>query len=161
MKTVTKEDLCGYLPYELKIKWFRRDDNTFQTSLLTISDYPFFSKQLFKPIMHPLSSLTKPVLEGGKTPIEVLLDIESGSNWSNSDYLITENGVGEWWTRIKNSNTVFGYNKDNGFYMMVNFNFKYVHNQLQLFQKLYQWHFWLGDQSFFDDGIIIDKSSLK
>lgn len=160
MKTVTKEDLCGYLPYELKIKWFRRDDNTFQTSLLTISDYPFFSKQLFKPIMHPLSSLTKPVLEGGKTPIEVLLDIESGSNWSNSDYLITENGVGEWWTRIKNSNTVFGYNKDNGFYMMVNFNFKYVHNQLQLFQKLYQWHFWLGDQSFFEDVIIIDKSTI-
>ena len=160
MKTLTKEELCGYLPYELKIKWFRRDDNTFQTSLLTISDYPFFSKQLFKPIMHPLSSLTKPVLEGGKTPIEVLLDIESGSNWSNSDYLITENGVGEWWTRIKNSNTVFGYNKDNGFYMMVNFNFKYVHNQLQLFQKLYQWHFWLGDQSFFEDVIIIDKSTI-
>ena len=161
MKTLTKEELCGYLPYELKVVHASKLGNVKKKAELTISDFTWLFRQAyFKPIMHPLSSLTKPVLEGGKTPIEVLLDIESGSNWSNSDYLITENGVGEWWTRIKNSNTVFGYNKDNGFYMMVNFNFKYVHNQLQLFQKLYQWHFWLGDQSFFEDVIIIDKSTI-
>lgn len=32
-----------------------------------------------------------------------------------------------------------------------------VRNQEQLFQKLYEWHFWTGDQSFFKKGLLIEK----
>ena len=59
MKKLTIEHLAPYLPYKIKIKWFRKDDNSFQLSYLTISDYPFLTKQLFKPILRPLSDLTK------------------------------------------------------------------------------------------------------
>jgi hypothetical protein len=53
------EHIAPYLPCGVKIKWFRNEDNTFQLSTLTISDYPFLSKKLYKPILHPLSDLMK------------------------------------------------------------------------------------------------------
>jgi hypothetical protein len=34
-------------------------------------------------------------------------------------------------------------------------------NKLDLFQKLFEWHFWIFDQSYFDEGLIIDKLTLK
>lgn len=58
MKNPEPKHLVPYLLYRVKVKWFRKDDNSFQTSELTISDYPFLTKQLFKLILRPLSDLT-------------------------------------------------------------------------------------------------------
>lgn len=40
-------------------------------------------------------------------------------------------------------------------------NINVANNQLALFEYLYQNHFWLGDQSMFETGEIIDKRTLK
>jgi hypothetical protein len=70
--------LAPYLPYGVSVKWFRRDDSTFQTSVLTISDYPFLTKQLFKPILRPLNSISD---------LGLYMDMYEDDHHNNDDYL--------------------------------------------------------------------------
>ncbi len=35
----------------------------------------------------------------------------------------------------------------------------FINNQELLFQKLYEWHFWTGDQSLFKEDFLIEKKA--
>jgi len=99
-----------------------------------------------KPILRPLSDLTKEIEVNGEkfVPIERLLDIETKHNWSNSDYLQSESGQNEWWVKLKGDKPsyIFGYNSIMGFYLINQFSEKqFIRNQIELFEKLYEWHF--------------------
>jgi hypothetical protein len=50
-----------YLPFKPRIKWYRQEDSSFQTSELTVSDYPFFKGKMYKLILHPLSDWCKKI----------------------------------------------------------------------------------------------------
>lgn len=104
----------------------------------------------FKPILHPLSDLTKPCLSGGLTPIFELCDLQ------NQKIYWTETGgktliVNE---SFKNQKAVlfdsyedfgtFGYCiKSSTFYGTCNNGDVQINivNQLQLFEKLFEWHY--------------------
>lgn len=147
----------GYLDTELNVM----DEETgeqFQVAGFNVSNNEFlihdnidgsiedYSVNLLKPILRPLSDLTKEIEANGEkfVPIERLLDIETKHNWSSSDYLESVSGQNEWWVKLKgkDSSYIFGYNSIMGFYMMNQFSEKqFVKNQIELFQKLLEWHF--------------------
>jgi hypothetical protein len=105
MNKLTIKELAPYLPYGLKVQWIREDDNEVITSVLTISDYPFLiTRNKAKPILRPLSDLTKEIVHNGErvVPVEWLEDkyytlglhkqcekLAEDSRWVNhSDYLL-------------------------------------------------------------------------
>jgi len=120
-------------------------------------------------IMYPLFSLIMPILEGGKIPIVELAKIA----FKKCDY--------DAW--IDGDNCFVGMSKDRASYK---FSYSIYHNsfsvmnvlclpgnrieidrdtfcsnQLQLFKWLYAYHFWMGNQSYFEKGLIIDKGTIK
>lgn len=106
----------------------------------------FYNGIGLKPILRPLSDLVKEIDVNGEkfTPMERLLDIETKHNWSCSDYLECESGQNEWWVKMKGKipSYIFGYNSIMGFYLLNQFSEKeFVRNQIELFEKLYEWHF--------------------
>ena len=110
-----------------------------------------------KPIMFPLSALTEAVLEGGKIPIvelakmagfkptrKIVIGIEGEFCFVNIDkerYGIQDRF--SYFTKTMVFRTVL-----NGYGCF---------NQLQLFDQLYEWHFWLFRQDLFETGELIDK----
>jgi hypothetical protein len=144
------EEICGYLPYELEGVW---NDVHFVVSKFSQTHAYGKTKQgnnvpvgcflnKFKPILRPLSNLNKPCLPDGKIPIVELLKIAD----CYSDYPKEKT--------FRNQTTQFGiYSYNNGdlasYFEYVpeenTFNLtgtkgekRLVHNQLQLFQKLYE-----------------------
>lgn len=108
----------------------------------------------FKPILRPISDLTKPCLESGKVPI-----VELAKIISNEDNWILEDGIA-----IKHINSYDYYALHFDPNMMF---FSYEmwseenciipdkkFNQKLVFDQLYMWHFWLGDQFEFGKSII-------
>lgn len=100
-----------------------------------------------KPILRPLSDLTKPCLEGGKVPIVELAKIAyPDEEWSLDAH---NNCVG-----VKDR-YIFAYEyNEYSFTLDTITDYAAPLSQLQLFQQLYKWHFWLGDQSEFGKSII-------
>ncbi len=84
----------------------------------------------FTLALHPLSDLAKPCLEGGKVPIKELSRIFGGHDFDEHDLakvvLLTEG------CRCID---ILGF-------------------PLKFIEKLYEWHFWLGDQSRFKEDIV-------
>lgn len=155
--------ITPYLPYGLKIQSTLgikelHYDRFLDNKLMVIDVLKATFNE--KPILHPLPDLTKEIEVDGEKfiSIEKLLDIESQCNWSSSDYLSIGVGRYEWWVRLKDSQTVFGYNSITGFYSMVDSNFKLVHNQLKLFNKLFEWHFDVF--RLIENGLAIDINTL-
>lgn len=72
MKNISIEQLCHYLPYKPQVKWFRSDDNSFQTSEMNIFDYPLFSKTGYRLILRPMSDLIKEITIDKKTFIPLV-----------------------------------------------------------------------------------------
>lgn len=122
-----------------------------------------FKFNQIKPILYDLSMLTKEITHEGKTfiPIERLFDIETGINWSNSDYIKSDSGKDEYWVRSKEEGMsfYFGYNCENNyFYHIGSDGFKkLVKHQLEMFQKLFEWHFNIFG---LDDSQYINKATL-
>lgn len=109
---------------------------------------------------HPLADLTKPCLEGGKIPIVELAKMsfmydESEmynfeKQYVDGEFVIAECG-NEF--RVVFDGKSFWQQSGCG-------NIRIANNQHQLFEQLYSWHFWLGDQTYFEKGIIVDINSL-
>jgi len=113
-----------------------------------------------KPILRPLSDLTKSCLENGKTPIIELMDESFNTNWAKTEYIYTDSGKNEWWVAFKSQNSCFGYNLEKQGFYSINGHGKdlYVHNQLQLFEKLFEWHFDI--YGLIEQGLAIDINTL-
>lgn len=152
--------LSPYLPYKLKILNGWGDIKTLTYTYLDDENNGFVVG--VKPILNPLSDLTKEIEVNGEKfiPIEKLLDINSGHKWATSDYLITDNSVNEYWTGLKDGDT-FGYNSEFQFFYILdkNYIFKKITNQLDLFQKLFEWHFDIF--GLIDAGLAIDINTVK
>ena len=141
----------AYLPYGLNTKYDLHDvvggGHIFRDKLLTTDNIQFVLDYC-KPILRPLSDLTKEIEVGGKrfVPIVELAKIENG--WDDScsilryyfnegitvksfyvvDYISDEL---EWRFGIKQDMTMFLFCNDN----------IHTFNQFKLFEKLFEWHF--------------------
>ena len=93
--------LAPYLPYRISVKWFRPDDNSFHTSDLTISDYNFLTSKMMKPILRPLSDLTKDEFK----ELGLNMDWHCLDDWIKEQYLMT---VKEYSYLLKKHFDVFG-----------------------------------------------------
>ena len=59
--------LAPYLPFNIKVQWVREDDKELIIQYLTISDYNFLIRRKYaKPILRPLSDLTKSIEVNGE-----------------------------------------------------------------------------------------------
>lgn len=166
---LTIEHLAPY-PYGLKVMVFNIKRNLTAISL----DSPFVfttiykggrEKQMFnikdvKPILHPLSDLTKPITVDGYNegkefvPIVELARIGTG-HAINEGYELGKTGVIKW------SRYYFGINENNDFSFFADARggFYEIRNQRQLFELLYKWHFDL--EKLIDDNLAIDINTLK
>lgn len=90
--------------------------------------------KLLLPIFHPLTDLTKPCLEGGKIPIVELAKMLTTTDGCEFDEEFAE----EWILKLKKTELPYF-----------------------LCEKLFFWHFWLGDQAYFEKGLIVDINSLN
>lgn len=130
-----------------------------------ISDV-YIVEDLF-PILRPLSDLSKPCLEDGKVPIVELAKIvellEPVSYNEMTDFNGVVRGV---CAKDKFNNQWLMFDFKEGFSMWhkphgcPDHVLTLLDHQLQLFQQLYKWHFWLGDQSEFGKSII-DINTIK
>lgn len=174
MKTLELKDLKHYLGTGLKVKIGEKIRELTAISL----DSPFIFVTIHegsrkkemqnicnsKPIMIPLSALTEQLPDGSIPIVELAkiaeiheCDIEPHHISKNimkiyAKWLINEKWIEFHYDIVHNS---FLYFPSEGI------TFYHVDNQLQLFEYLYQNHFWLGDQSLFKTGEIIDKRSLR
>lgn len=168
----TKEELLkiysAYLPYQLKCEYDFESIITKHSEkrigkLLGLREQPFHSVAILvdnkpnnpdyikhskvKPILYSIEFLTKEIEHNGEVfiPIERLFDIETGINWSASDYIKSGKGQKGYWVRSKDEGKsfYFGFNSDNNyFYHVDSYGFKMtIKKQLELLQKLFEWHF--------------------
>lgn len=77
MKSLGIKDIAGYLPYELNV--ISKYGKTFTLSINWITQFGVFW-DIIKPILRPLTDLSKPCLEDGKIPI-----VEMGKISSNKE----------------------------------------------------------------------------
>jgi len=157
---MTLKELAPYFPY---IIW---TNNGYLSSLCTVNfvkcnyslDVPTRYKiEEIKPFLRPLSDLTKPCLPDGKIPIVELAKISSSiynydEAYQDDNVIISQDGGSSRF--ILNIHSM-------SFYIQNGYgDIDIANHQLQLFQKLYEWHFWLGNQSRFGQDII-DINTLK
>jgi len=164
------KDLAHYLPYGLKVT-FESDEHKHHLVGLNIYDRGCMLISSFndsgdakisdcKPLFLPISALTEQ-LPDGSIPIVELAKI-AGLNFIKIDSIQITNGWIQIHSQPKDSFYRFVYDMNtNGFRYYIDGNLYHVKNQLQLFEYLYANHFWLGDQTLFETGEIIDKRTVN
>jgi len=140
MKEIKLEDIVGYLPHGLKCEILNYKSDYVGMKYGVVAGYYFFdgephymfknkgcagkSCSLIKPIVRPLSDLTKEIEHDGEKFIPIfkltkLCDVENDSNWIEHVYDFMTNDAD--WTNAP-------------YWMVI---------------KLYEWHFdihnWIGD----------------
>lgn len=138
METLTEKDLKYYLGTGLKI-------NCGHLYLIRELTHDYFDdarvcltavlRGNYRPLMLPLSALTEP-LPDGSIPIDVIREFTLGYSdfiSNERDHWINLYGIERWKGTIP----------------------------FMICEYLYANHFWLGDQSYFEKGIIIDKRTVK
>lgn len=158
----------AYLPYELECEVLKKGMyfpypnhlSAGRRIILNIDQMPFkiwcnptnsdWLDILFrdtKLVLYSMDMLTKEIEHKGERfiPIEKLFDIETNLEWSKSGHIKAEKGKDEYWVRQKEEGRSFhfGYNAEkNYFYKIDSENCKQsVWKQLEMFQKLFEWHF--------------------
>ncbi len=166
---LTIKDICKYLPYGLML-----ENNSIMQSveiselsviMKTTKNHIKFLRQS-KPLLRPLSQLIEEITHDGNTfvPIVELAKIHNNAyRWE----VIAKELKNGWFSAAcwqqnlendylseRNYSLVFSYSKKlNTFRSDIGM----VSHQDTLFQKLYEWHFWTGDQSYFKKGLLIEK----
>jgi hypothetical protein len=175
MKTVQLKEISGYLPYNLKCKIQKgiiaslggiTVVNNYWEFVAVFEGYGEYGSATFKPILRPLSDLVKPCLEDGKIPIVELAKIED--LLPSERIRIDENGdiICRLFLNKDNKRILtpvhFMYDLKEGVFKITcdTWHQMSVLTQKQLQEKLYEWHFWLGDQDRFGKDII-DINTLK
>ena len=162
-------DLCQYLPYGLLVQYEKTDwvlDGLIfgnGKAILCKDDdqkYDIPISQI-KPYFRPTSQLVEEIEHDGQrfVPIVELAKIKGYTPKGNFD---SNSGIGIYWCELltpQKKNTDFTF-LENSFYISEwdsKFNSRILNclNQNSLFDKLIEWHFWLGDQSYFDKKIIL------
>jgi len=159
-KKLELKHLSAYLPYGLKVRWAERPGNIKKETILTPSDYNWLThKGYFKPILRPLSDLTKTIEINGEqlVPIDVLSEISGLQGGANRDLSKWESRCFEYDDENKSFKTTF---YDSGLaHDYATKDDRHVDNQLELFQKLYEWHFDVFN--LIEQGLAIDINTLS
>lgn len=152
METLTIKELATYLPYELK--FITNGGMVMTMDSITIGcaihfketnrmDYFHFFPHI-KPLLHPLSDLTKPITHNGETfvPMEKLCNDFCNRTPCNPEFgtskilMHADNGGGlKWWFVYHRNKMTFELSDDNR--DMSN----HTIPQYEMFQKLFEWHF--------------------
>jgi len=135
-----------------------------------------------KPILRPLSDLTKEIEHNGEKfiPLLELRSIEQG-NWDDGEFFLNHTQITDYGVRnAEYEGPVYWVEWQDGLSQTQSFSFKsnnfhrvwirdrkklggveggIVENQLQLFQKLFEWHFDVF--GLIDAGLAIDINTLK
>jgi hypothetical protein len=164
---ITKKEVAMYLPYKVMAYDERQENKTdyivgiYQDRLDFENWSPLDCGQIenYKLCLRPLSDLTKEIeIEGEKiVPIVELAKIAFPNSKYELDGFHVNLGHGY--------SFYFDYTV-NSFNCLKDYNDKtyngscFVPRQFELFQKLLEWHFWIGDQSKFGQDII-DINTLK
>lgn len=151
MENLTIEQLAPYLPYDLKVKLISDNRNYKVGNIYTLSIQLLHDKfknhtnnDIFKPILHDLSSLTKEITVDGETfiPMVKLCNDFCGRIPCNPEFgkskilMHADNGGGlKWWFVYHRNTMTFELSDDNK--DMAN----YTIPQYKMFQKLFEWHF--------------------
>lgn len=187
------EEIVGYLPYGLKYYNEHSYKKGIEHTLIELDTYGFIelinyeapamlSDSHIKPILHPLSDLTKEIEVNGEkfVPIIKLYKLSNERNYNdNIDFEFIESwGAGKilkvYHDKERKSYTEFIYNDYNfrkttlycegcynfGMYLPHNISVSSeIYNQYLLFQKLYQWHFDI--HNLIERGLGIDINTLE
>lgn len=121
--------------------------------------YPF---HLVKLHLRPLSDLTKPCLQDGKIPIVELAKLSEGENININKVKSKWDLHGVKFIDMDGDECVFAFHckiSSFGLHVCDTEEMQLVHKQLQLFQKLLEWHFDLFD--LIEKGEAIDVNTLS
>lgn len=165
--------LAPYLPYGITIRVFREGQSLFVEDILIsgeMLDYLFensehrrHSRFIYKPILHPLSDLTKPITHNGETFVPIY---ELFKNYALRE-VDTTNLSDEFGCKMEDDTInlfcngfLFGYDLlDNSFCFLLNEESLPVSNQLEMFEKLHEWHF--DTKNLIGQGIAIDLNTVN
>lgn len=166
------EAFAPYLPYG--VHYITNNGNNFELISIDVGveianvrrNGQFYIDEI-KPILRPITDLTKPCLEGGRVPIvelgKIVELLEPISYNEMADFKGKLNGAcaidrhDNQWLMFDFKEGFSMWHKSHGCQDHV---LTLLDHQLQLFQQLYKWHFWLGDQSEFGKSII-DINTIK
>lgn len=161
------KEIAPYLAYEIKFTRITDNPNYRPTETLNCDNIKHWEDGRAKYHMHPLSDLTRPCLEDGKVPIVELAKMayenicHINENF-DSIALLSEGdsyGIIGFYSKERVALTFDKELSWNEFALSIDSS-KMMLNQLLLFNWLYEHHFWLGDQSRFEQDII-DINTLK
>ncbi len=159
--------LCGMLPYDLKGSFLVSDvvpeaKYELRDKSLKATNLDFFMKYA-KPHLHSLDKLTEPILPNGEIPIVELAKIASLFDTSEFTFEVGTDELGFWCNILKN-----GCVKDcmlfdgrlfmNNYEMTNLISYSDIPNQLELFEKLKEWHFNIYN---LDKDQYLEKSEVK
>lgn len=176
---MTKEEqlkiYSAYFPYKLEMQHIDTDwaEDREMTVILTgvfedcltfnqASDYYYNDDQIvIKPVLYPLEYLTKEIEHDGKmiTPIVELAKIGTGEKECG----VTNGNLGTCYVNAKNEKKGFFIYHPKGYFIwQVGKNAEplIVKNQLELFQKLLEWHFnifQLPESDYINKSILTNK----
>jgi len=169
---ITLEEIAGYFPYKLKCIYVNTKveliliDTTVNASEgASIALYHHIGRSMhycgltsFKPILRPLSDLTREIEHNGGKFMPIVELAKIGIPYKIDAVLFTEviEDTYALHYESKDEEYVFGFDKD-GFYHKCVMPLHAL-NQLQLFQKLYEWHFDI--HGLIEQGDAIDINTL-
>lgn len=176
MEKLTIEQLAPYLPYELKVNLTRRLFERNNVGLMgctfgyndTTNEHWIYRENVtygiydIKPILRPLSDLTKEITHNGETfvPMEKLCNDFCGRTPCNAEFGTTkilmhaDNGSAlKWWFVYHRNKMTFELSDDNKDMTT------HVLPQYQMFQKLHEWHFDVF--GLIDKGLAVDYNLNK
>ncbi len=157
MKQLTIKEIAPYLPYGIKVQWYKSNDREAEISTLTASSYGFYiDRHQAKPILRSLSDLTKEIEHNGErfVPMERLLEQKYpkwAEKYKNSRY--SEISVD---LTPKYATSCFFYQAN--FDLKINLSNPKEHSYL-LVEKLLEWHFDIF--GLIDKGLAVDINTLN
>jgi len=170
---LTIKDLAKYLPYGLgtleifnmKTPKTIKGINLIDKAII-LGEKHIRSLGAIKPIMRPLSQLVEEITHNRETFVPIV-ELAKVHNYAYGWKAIEKELPNRWFAAIavqenkekdyltdRNLSLVFSYSKKLNVFKS---DIGLVAHQELLFQKLYEWHFWTGDQSYFENGILIEK----
>lgn len=162
------QDISQYLPYGLLVQYecrkytamalfiYSPPDESEVGLIIYEDDLPEKSAvkiSQIKPFFRPLSQLVQEIEHDGQkfVPIVELAKIACLGFERKLPIEIFRNGFA-YTVAYDNSHFTF---EPTIFLGFINSNLQIPKNQKALFDKMVSWHFWLGDQSYFEKGIIL------
>ena len=170
MEKLELKHIAPYLPYKLKIYYELVNDRNQLDWELTCTNVDFLLMNQNKPILHPLSDLTKPCLPDDKIPLIELCDIERGqiywTDGGNKSIIDCDDFKGQKVVQHDSYDSImaFGFNTElKMFYGTIDIAVESqqtnIIKQIELFQKLFEWHFDVF--GLIEKGLAVDINTLK